>query len=482
MKSRFLFLCVMVCLMAQLGAANVVLMGNNLTLSFDDIEASFAPGVKASGVNGIVYAAEPLNACSPLTINADAGFKAAIVYDNENSGVLVSMAGSSSGIHIYAVFVSKASGEVLKKFSGHTDVEVWILPTFENSAWVIMAISFISLLAMSAVLATCFFVRRHRIRRDHPRNLEAREFHGMSSQLVKAMPSLIFTKVQEDNCTSSMCAICLEDYSFGEKLRVLPCRHKFHAACVDLWLTSWRTFCPVCKQDASSGVSELAATEATPLLSSAVRLPSQSSSSRLSVAASPPRPISRRPSSHSVSRAYSVSSTPQSPNPFRSYTNSPGISTSRSNADLANMSSPHPRISHLSSTHSLVGSHLSPPISIRYSSPHVSQFGHGSPSVHVGSSYMSNSLYGSSSYYYLGASSQHGSYLRRCGESGPSLSTMVPQSPQQSQLGHGGESSEANVTAGASSAQSLQQSYLRHCGDSDASLSDMMSAQSLPGC
>ncbi|XP_034586463.1 receptor homology region, transmembrane domain- and RING domain-containing protein 1 isoform X5 [Setaria viridis] len=251
MKSRFLFLCVMVCLMAQLGAANVVLMGNNLTLSFDDIEASFAPGVKASGVNGIVYAAEPLNACSPLTINAveglpspfalvirggcafdekvknvqDAGFKAAIVYDNENSGVLVSMAGSSSGIHIYAVFVSKASGEVLKKFSGHTDVEVWILPTFENSAWVIMAISFISLLAMSAVLATCFFVRRHRIRRDHPRNLEAREFHGMSSQLVKAMPSLIFTKVQEDNCTSSMCAICLEDYSFGEKLRVLPCRH-----------------------------------------------------------------------------------------------------------------------------------------------------------------------------------------------------------------------------------------------------------------
>ncbi|CAL5024551.1 unnamed protein product [Urochloa decumbens] len=507
MKGRFLFLCVMACLMAHLGAANVVLMGNNLTLSFDDIEASFAPGVKASGVNGIIYTAQPLNACSPLTIKAvegppspfaliirggctfdekvknaqAAGFKAAIVYDNENSGVLVSMAGSSSGIHIYAVFVSKASGEVLKKFSGHTDVEVWILPTFENSAWSIMAISFISLLAMSAVLATWFFVRRHRIRRDHPRNLEAREFHGMSSQLVKAMPSLIFTKVQEDNCTSSMCAICLEDYNVGEKLRVLPCHHKFHAACVDLWLTSWRTFCPVCKRDASNGVSELPATEATPLLSSAVRLPSQPSSSQLSVAASPPRPISRHPSSHSVSRAYSVSSTPQSPNPFRSYTNSPGISTSRSNADLANMSSPHPRISRLSSTHSLVGSHLSPPISIRYSSPHVSHFGHGSPGVYAGSSYMSNSGHGSSSYYYLGASSHHGTYLRRCGESGPSLSTMVPQSPQQSQLGNG-ESSVRNVTAGASSAQSLRQSYLRHCGDSDASLSDMTSAQSLPGC
>ncbi|KAG2583045.1 hypothetical protein PVAP13_6KG151730 [Panicum virgatum] len=41
MKSRFIILCVKACLMAQLGAANVVLMGNNLTLSFDNIEASF---------------------------------------------------------------------------------------------------------------------------------------------------------------------------------------------------------------------------------------------------------------------------------------------------------------------------------------------------------------------------------------------------------------------------------------------------------
>ena len=82
-------------------------------------------------------------------------------------------------------------GEVPKKFSSRTDVEVWIIPTFENSTWLIMAISFISLLAMSAILATCFFVRRHWIRRDRPRNLDSQEFHEMSSQLVKAMASLI---------------------------------------------------------------------------------------------------------------------------------------------------------------------------------------------------------------------------------------------------------------------------------------------------
>ncbi|KAM0872456.1 hypothetical protein ACQ4PT_038701 [Festuca glaucescens] len=380
-----LYLCAMVCLMAHVGAANVVLMGNNLTLSFNDVEASFAPGVKGSGVNGVVYTAEPLNACSALANKAvkgppspfalvirggctfdekvknvqDAGFKAAIVYDNENSGFLVSMAGSSSGIHIYAVFISKASGEVLKKFSGHTDVEVWIIPTFENSAWLIMEISFISLLAMSAVLATCFFVRRHRIRQGLPRNLEAREFHGMSSQLVKAMPSLVFTKVQADNSTSSMCAICLEDYTVGEKLRVLPCRHKFHAACVDTWLTSWRSFCPVCKGDAGGGIPGPPASETTPLFSF-----------RSSVGASPPRAINRRPWSQSISRIYSFS---HSPNTQRFYRNSSATSLSGSIADLASMSSPRLGTLHLGSTHTLVGNHLSSQHNLR-SSTHLLPF------------------------------------------------------------------------------------------------------------
>jgi hypothetical protein len=111
------------------------------------------------------------------------------------------------------------------KYSGQSDAQLWIISTRVNSALSILAISFTALLAMSAVLATCFFVRRHQIRRDRARMPAARESHGMSSQLVKAMPSLIFTKVQEDNCTSSTCAICLEDYNVGEKIRVLPCRH-----------------------------------------------------------------------------------------------------------------------------------------------------------------------------------------------------------------------------------------------------------------
>ena len=41
------------------------------------------------------------------------------------------------------------------------------------------------------------------------------------------------------------CSICLVPYSQGEVVKVLPCSHSYHAACIDPWLLAHYT-CPVC--------------------------------------------------------------------------------------------------------------------------------------------------------------------------------------------------------------------------------------------
>ncbi|EOA35159.1 hypothetical protein CARUB_v10020298mg [Capsella rubella] len=424
--NRALVLLLHVFTVSSLASAKVILMRNNITLSFDDIEANFAPSVKGTGEIGVVYVAEPLDACQNLMNKPEqssngtspfvlivrggcsfedkvrkaqrAGFKAAIIYDSEDRGTLIAMAGNSGGIKIHAVFVTKETGEALKESAGFPDTKVWLIPSFENSAWSIMAVSFISLLAMSAVLATCFFVRRHRIRRrTASRSSRVREFHGMSRRLVKAMPTLIFSSFHEDNTTAFTCAICLEDYNVGDKLRLLPCCHKFHAECVDSWLTSWRTFCPVCKRDARTSTGEPPASESTPLLSSAASSFNSSSlhssvrSSALLIGPS----IGSLPS---FSPAYASSSYIRQSFQSSSNRRSPPISVSRSSVDLRQQgASPSPSpsqrsyISHMASPQSLGYPTISP-FNTRYMSSYRPSPSNASPALAGSSNYQFHPL------------------------------------------------------------------------------------------
>ncbi|KAI0113738.1 hypothetical protein GGR51DRAFT_506468 [Nemania sp. FL0031] len=45
------------------------------------------------------------------------------------------------------------------------------------------------------------------------------------------------------------CSICTEDFTVGEDVRVLPCNHKYHPACVDPWLVNVSGTCPLCRLD-----------------------------------------------------------------------------------------------------------------------------------------------------------------------------------------------------------------------------------------
>lgn len=49
----------------------------------------------------------------------------------------------------------------------------------------------------------------------------------------------------------AQCPICFENFENGEILRDLPCKHKFHALCVDPWLLESSSHCPLCRVDLS---------------------------------------------------------------------------------------------------------------------------------------------------------------------------------------------------------------------------------------
>jgi hypothetical protein len=54
------------------------------------------------------------------------------------------------------------------------------------------------------------------------------------------------------------CAICLDAIAVGNVIRSLPCRHSFHAACIDEWLDGSKN-CPMCKADVAIAASSVGA-------------------------------------------------------------------------------------------------------------------------------------------------------------------------------------------------------------------------------
>ncbi|CAN8314081.1 unnamed protein product [Cochlearia groenlandica] len=255
---------------------------------------------------GVLYLAEPLDACSslPNTVptkkgsivsppyvliirggcsfevkvrNAQkAGYKAAIVYDYQYYGPLVSMAGSPTGVHIYATYVSKETGEILKENVGRTDMELWFTPNYKTTTWSIMAVVVIFIVALSAMLATWFFVRRQRIRR---RRRQSDESRPLSKEAISTLPTTIFDRASDERSTSVKCVICFTDYKKGETLRILPCNHNFHAKHIDRWLSRRRSLCPICRRNVRTFMIENQPTEHTPLLSPGSTSSTSSSSS-----------------------------------------------------------------------------------------------------------------------------------------------------------------------------------------------------------
>jgi len=68
-------------------------------------------------------------------------------------------------------------------------------------------------------------------------NLQAVEVpNGLDSSILNTFPIMKFEEEKFPLEADHSCSICLEEYIANEELRVLPCNHIFHVACIDKWL------------------------------------------------------------------------------------------------------------------------------------------------------------------------------------------------------------------------------------------------------
>ncbi|CAN1143954.1 Receptor homology region, transmembrane domain-and RING domain-containing protein 1 [Linum perenne] len=80
------------------------------------------------------------------------------------------------------------------------------------------------------------------------------------NEVVASLPVKLFTKSEKhQNDEAAQCYICLVEYDEGECIRVLPCHHEFHRACIDKWLTEIHRVCPLCRGDICTRPDSVAA-------------------------------------------------------------------------------------------------------------------------------------------------------------------------------------------------------------------------------
>ncbi|KAF9109919.1 hypothetical protein BGX27_006997 [Mortierella sp. AM989] len=184
------------------------------------------------------------------------GAKAVVVGDNQYSGLITMYAREdTSDVLIPSVFIAQRHYRELRYLGMEYGKDFFIKMTPDDMNWPLLDVVIFIILSPAFVVFFLYFIWRIRIRQQHIADLAPTE-------VVTNLPIKIFytAKLKENDPVE--CVICLEDFEDETELRVLPCRHEYHVACIDNWLTTRKKFCPICKRDICT------ATESTPLLAS----------------------------------------------------------------------------------------------------------------------------------------------------------------------------------------------------------------------
>jgi len=193
----------------------------------------------------------------------DSGAKAVIVGNNNGEIRLITMYASddTSDIQIPSVFILQYDMYVLQdsKYEEITIIE-------DYSDWSAMDAFVLIIVLPVAFMFGIFVIYKFRIDsfETELQNTSNVSLGAATQEEVDALPIKIFNmKLKKENDPET-CAVCIDDFVDGDKLRVLPCHHEYHVECIDLWLTTRKRFCPICKRTIDGEDEE--ADENTPLL------------------------------------------------------------------------------------------------------------------------------------------------------------------------------------------------------------------------
>ncbi|EPB83313.1 hypothetical protein HMPREF1544_09959 [Mucor circinelloides 1006PhL] len=200
----------------------------------------------------------------------DSGAIAVVVGDKHFNGWVTMYApGDTSDVHIPSVFVAQHQYKALLQLfdSKNTTTPVAVrLSGDDLLTWPLLDMLLVVVLSPAVMMLFIYLTWQLRQRQRRKNDIAPTNF-------VAKLPTYVFRREKIVDIEHAECAICLEDYIEGDQLRTLPCKHEFHAKCVDAWLTSHKKFCPICKFDicqktesSKSNNSSIPPSERTPLL------------------------------------------------------------------------------------------------------------------------------------------------------------------------------------------------------------------------